>query len=568
MLIDAKDIEPGQQLDAQVCIMGAGPVGLTIARELIAQRIGVLILERGNGDTLGGPADDGLVLEPPYERVSAPRGRGVERDMPRFEPYPIGESRGRGIGGSSWKWAWGGAEHGWRAQLPPFDAADFAAQVPGLSGWPIDYAEFARHVDRAAEHCGLTPFESEAPTSWLAPHGIFAKRYRSGSSTVFWSNAADDVINSPHARLIANACVLELASGTDGNAIGTVRAASCPGREFVVRAERYVLACGGIDNARILLASRGPGHANGIGNASDMVGRCFMEHIGVDVGYFVPRDRKRLRDPGAYALHHRNGELVQLKYQLEPAVRRADGLPNVVYQFAPSRLTAREIAAWYARHLPGRRALAARRGELDSESGTLRAVLADAPGLIRGQAALLAGKVVRVIDKHPFALRVRASAEQYPDPACRVTLTERRDTFGVEIAALAWRISDADLDGLRASQQRLAEVLAREGVGTLYPLDVREDGSPPLGVGFHHMGTTRMSASPNDGVVDGDCRVHGVGNLYCAGSSVYPTGGSANPTFTAVTLAVRLGQHLATAARAPADVSVANGDQIQNEPAA
>jgi choline dehydrogenase-like flavoprotein len=548
MQIAADNIPPGQCIRAGVCIIGAGPVGLTIAREL-SGRADVLVLERGSEATVTEPVTDGLVLADPPQLVMAPRGRGNRRGWVPGEPYPLAESRARGIGGSSWTWAWRQVDGHWQAQLPPMDAADFEASPAGLSGWPIAYRDVAACFERAAEHCRTRDFTRPAPASWLAPRGIFAKHYQTGPSDAFWSEAADALRDASGVTVMTGAYALELLTTAEGRAVTGVRVASQPGREFTVAADLYVLAAGAIENARVLLASRSAPHAEGIGNADGMVGRCFMEHLNHDVGFLVPRDRSLLADEHLYGLREQGGTLSQWKYQLDPELRRSAGLPNVVYQFSPVQITGTEIAAWYARHLPGRKAwVALRTTELSRARipELLRELAADAPALLWGRIALAAGKAVRIFDNGVRALAIRGSAEQYPDPACRVLLTGQQDDFGVPVAALDWRASARDLGLISASQRQLAEVLEQAGVGTLFHYDVREDWLPHVvGVGFHHMGTTRMSDSPTAGVVDRDCRVHGVGNLYAAGTSVFSTGGSANPTFTAVALAVRLARHLA-----------------------
>jgi len=134
-------------------------------------------------------------------------------------------------------------------------------------------------------------------------------------------------------------------------------------------------------------------------------------------------------------------------------------------------------------------------------------------------------------------LYVVARAEQAPNPASRVVLSEKRDVFGLPQIALDWRFSEIDK----------RPWLEEEGIPwEMDPLI----SNHPVG-GYHHMGTTRMAASPSVGVVDADCRVHGLGNLYVAGSSVFPTGGWANPTLTILALALRLGDHLNQSLRRP-----------------
>jgi choline dehydrogenase-like flavoprotein len=240
--------------------------------------------------------------------------------------------------------------------------------------------------------------------------------------------------------------------------------------------------------------------------------------------------------------------VIHWKYQIAPALRRQWELPNVVYEFASERIIAWEGLTWDdTRHLPGPRAFRQllRTSVAGSSPATLaRAALADAPLLARATAAKIAGTAVRLLSRRPRLLKIRGCAEQYPDPGSRVQLTGERDAYGVQIASLAWRVSAGDVAGVSASQGRLVALIQRSGIGRVRSSFGREAWKPRIGVGFHHMGTTRMSASCRHGVVDRDCRVHGVKNLFVAGSSVFATGGSANPTFTAVSLAVRLARHL------------------------
>jgi choline dehydrogenase-like flavoprotein len=149
-------------------------------------------------------------------------------------------------------------------------------------------------------------------------------------------------------------------------------------------------------------------------------------------------------------------------------------------------------------------------------------------------------------------LVLRAQAEQAPNPGSRVTLGSRRDDLGLPVARVDWRVSDDDRASIRASQQVLDATLAAAGLGRV-ALPMGDEDPPALFEGnFHHLGTTRIHPDPARGVVDADCRVHGVANLYVAGSSVFPTFGCSNPTLTLVALALRLAGHLRERLAGPA----------------
>ena len=149
-------------------------------------------------------------------------------------------------------------------------------------------------------------------------------------------------------------------------------------------------------------------------------------------------------------------------------------------------------------------------------------------------------------------LDVIVHAEQAPDRDNRITLSERRDSLGTRMAHLHWEWRPIDIDSVARMQELLKAELARSGVGRL---DLsRVDGRPELfNAGLHHhMGTTRMHADPRRGVVDEECRVHGVGNLFVAASSVFPTGGYINPTLTVLALAIRIADRVRQQAARPA----------------
>ncbi|MEQ8935908.1 MAG: GMC family oxidoreductase [Amphiplicatus sp.] len=136
--------------------------------------------------------------------------------------------------------------------------------------------------------------------------------------------------------------------------------------------------------------------------------------------------------------------------------------------------------------------------------------------------------------------------EQSPNKESRILLDHAsRDRFDRPRLKLDWRINDQDLKTIRLVAEETGKAFAEQNIARLrIAPEIVEGGHPDLGMHSHHMGTTRMSALPRDGVVDGDCRVHGVENLFIGGSSVFPTGGGCNPTFTIVCLALRLGDHI------------------------
>jgi choline dehydrogenase-like flavoprotein len=136
--------------------------------------------------------------------------------------------------------------------------------------------------------------------------------------------------------------------------------------------------------------------------------------------------------------------------------------------------------------------------------------------------------------------------EQAPNPESRIVLGPDRDQVGCPRVVLRWRLTAIDKSTAHRAHEILEEDLGRAGIGHLRSA-LGKAGDPwpsTLRGARHHMGTTRMHTDPRRGVVDADCRVHGIANLYIAGSSVFPTSGSANPTLTVVALALRLAEHV------------------------
>jgi choline dehydrogenase-like flavoprotein len=146
-------------------------------------------------------------------------------------------------------------------------------------------------------------------------------------------------------------------------------------------------------------------------------------------------------------------------------------------------------------------------------------------------------------DAHAYALGV--GLELAPDPDRRLTLTASRDALGMPRLKLNMTISDDDLSGYRVVLFELARQLLATKTGMLrVDRHSRADWLSVMDWGNHHMGTTRMHDDVKQGVVDANSQVHGLANLFIAGSSVFPTYGASNPTLNLVALTLRLADHL------------------------
>jgi choline dehydrogenase-like flavoprotein len=499
-----------EDLTADCCIVGSGPAGLTVARELAGSGLDVLLLESGG---LEEEATSTSLNE--TENVGAPR-----------EPELEGK-RNRILGGTS---------HTWSGRSVVFDPIDFAPRpwVPH-SGWPITRDSLAPYFVRSQEHLGAPVADNDDPgfvrsvtagtpeldPANLEPYAWALSRDAAnpGDSTRFGPRALAEPM--PGVRALTDATVVGIELSADRSVVEALRVSTAGGDVRRVEARLFVLAGGAIENARMLLASQ-------VGTGYDQVGRYLMDHLRGPVAVFSPDAHARLQRlfgnrklPG--------GGTATPGFALSPAAQEREQLTNCAAWLFPTK----------APDDPFTRLAAARR----DPASAVKAAVRHAPMLAEG--ALRIAALHRAPVRSLTALELHTIVEQRPDPESRVRLAERRDALGVPISRIDWHVDEQEMRTVERTRAFVVDALAAAGLPTPRPLPLRrEDGSFALPDVAHPMGTTRMSASPEDGVVDVDCAVHGVRNLFIAGSSVFPTGGHANPTQLIVALAVRLADEI------------------------
>jgi len=482
LLLDARSVPDGSDIETDICIVGAGAAGITLALELAGSPLRVTLLESG-----------GLEAEP--ETQALYRGRVFGR---RY--FNLDAARTRRFGGST---------NCWQGICAPLSPIDFEAREwVENSGWPFRAQDLAPFYVRARRICGL-PSEPASlnldETSALPFQGpVIETRLLDVHPRRFGQDHRDAVTRARNVRTYLHANVVEFEMPSDGGRITSVRVATLKGGRFSVRARWFVLATGAIENARLLLASNRTRSA-GIGNEHDWVGRNFMEHPHVVAAVFLPSYADL--SLGLYAAPRGQKPASMAVLGLSQATLRSERLLSALTRPVSSA------------ELPDfERALASVVGDIDERQ--------DRPAQ---QVHFLLGQ-----------------CEQAPNPSSRVRLIEERDALGMPRIQLEWRLSDIDQRSLRRSFEILARELGRAGLGRLQLLlsEFAPDWPEDLGGGRHHMGTTRMSDDPKRGVVDRNARVHGVSNLFVAGSSVFPTSGAVGPTLTLVALAIRLADRL------------------------
>jgi choline dehydrogenase-like flavoprotein len=502
---DARELEAGTRLAADVCIIGAGPAGLTLARELTASHGTVILLESGGADSDAGvqALNGGSVVGSPYHGLRVTRHRQIGGAVNLWSTSVDGRAG---------------------AKYAPLDHIDFEERA-GIShsGWPFDRATLEPFYERAHSKCGLGAFNYES-THWTsverpslpmpAAEDLTTSVYHVGPAHSFTVTHPAAIRASETIRLFHHATCCSIV--TDGaHRITEVVVSSGARTQFRVDARFLILAAGAVENARLLLASGDSDSA--LGNRHGWVGRCFMEHPRDYALRLIPRSPDVFREIAFYDLHRpRDESWIIGRLAVNDAALRRHGYPNASVTLLPR---------------PRRRPWLEALGR----------ALGHGAGRFQPRATVGYGwsKTENVAQRCDI-LQVLINVEQRPHPDNRIVLSHERDELGVPRAELHWRWRDEEQASLGRLRAFLVDRLTALGLGRV---QLSNEQLPDPNA-HHHTGTTRMSVDPHHGVVDADCRVHGIDNLYVAGGSVFPTAGFANPTLTIVALAVRLADHL------------------------
>jgi choline dehydrogenase-like flavoprotein len=501
---------------AKICVIGSGPVGLSFISEFLDDSAQDIIIVESGG-LKGDPADEAL-----NEVVNTGE-----------EPSGLADSRARVFGGTST--LWGG-------QAIPLSPLDFD-QRPWVdnSGWPISYADLVPYFEKAAEILRIdnSSYDTDIWKKGKAfkqaiDEDVLRLTFSKWSPTPDFSRKFAPVLKqSRHVTLLLHANVTELQAAEDGQAVRGVSITSRGGREGCVKAEVFVLCCGGIENARILLYSNSV-IPEGLGNEHGNVGRFFQDHAGFYVARLIPRNFRAFVD--LFSSYFRGDQMFLPKLQLSENEQRNRETLNVIGN----------VGVEYRQES----ALARKRRFNHQKSRT--------PGRSSFRDAMLALKSpfdsLRLLYSYGISRRMHypreadyfliANCETEPNAASRVSLSSESDALGLPKAEVHWVNTEAGKYTLRTYAEHVREQIERLGIAevVIKPslLDEGDEWKRSIYSLYHHIGTTRMSNSSASGVVDSHCRVHGLDNLYVGGCSVFPTSGAANPTFTAMALALKL----------------------------
>ncbi|HWP13448.1 MAG TPA: GMC family oxidoreductase [Ramlibacter sp.] len=561
MIVDADTIETGACLWADVCVVGAGPAGISLALALSGQGLRIVLLESGK-----------LREHAPTQALYA--GEVADERL----HSPLDKYRQRCMGGSTA--TWGG-------RCVPFDPIDFEARSQVAdSGWPLSFEDlrpFYPQANALAE-AGRFSYDAADALGPGAPPMIrgfdsalvgTSSLERFSCPTHFGRRYARRLQFASDVNVLfgANCTALRLDAG--GKTVDELEVRTLAGRRFRVAVRTAVLAMGGLETARLLLASRDVAPA-GIGNHYDVVGRYYMCHIAGSVGTLT------LKGPTSDVRHgyEVTPEGVYCRRRLAVAAREQQrrGLANAVARLHFPRITdpahrngvlsslflARRLisyeygkrlndatpatASLYARHL-----LNVVTDPIDTSAFLVHWLARRTLAPRKFPSIILRNRT------NQFSLEVHG--EHMPRRDSRVTLTSKVDALGMPQLRVDWRYSRDDIESIGRTLDLMAQEFERSGAGRFaYDRDTLEEDLLRFGAyGGHHIGTARMGSDVRKSVVNSNCRVHSVGNLYVAGSAVFPTSSQANPTLTLIALSLRLGRHLARrlAPRAVAHVDVA-----------
>lgn len=546
MILSAENLPEGTSSQFDIVIVGAGAVGVAIARRLADRSIGRIALVEAGGARFDAKG------QREYFAVS----EVTDQRHPPGDLY-----RRRMLGGTTS--IWGG-------RCIPLGPEDFAP-TEKRGGWPIAYDEVAGYYKDALAflQAGVADFAAATALAGIpAPACTDPSQLdldaieRFSEPTDVWKRWGAALARDPKVTVLHDAACTSIITTPDGGrATGLrLRTPSLQSRE--VHATRIILACGGLETPRLLLASNQTRNC-GLGNEHDLVGRCYMTHLAGDFGHLRFADAATVRafdygktPDGIYARR-----LIRLKSSMHdgqaigniafrPTISPIDDASHRDAVLSAVFVAKRLIIPEYGRRLVGHGQATDHREPWGAHLSNIACGL---PALAAFGSKWLRRRILAT-RKLPSVFLRRAdatyplefNAEQSPDPDSRVLLSPERDPFGVPRLAIRWRASDADIDSVARAFDALADAVGRSGLGSL-ALDAepgRTVRNAVIALAGHHIGTVRMGDDPRTGVVDRNAEVWGTRGLYACGAAVFPTSGFANPTLTAVALALRLADHL------------------------
>jgi choline dehydrogenase-like flavoprotein len=505
MHIDARNLENNSLIEGDICIIGAGAAGISLALEWMNTPHKVILLEGG-----------GFEYDEQVQELYAGKTTGQHY-------FPLKSIRLHYFGGTTGHWA------GWCAE---FDEIDFKKRdwIPS-SGWPITLDDIKPFYPRAQKYVevGQDDFTVEhwqKKNETLKPfpfdeNKVWSKMWQFSPPTRFGTKYKDPIVKSKNIHLYTYANVVDITANEDVSQVKEVTVKNYAGKQHTVRAKYFILACCSVQNARILLSANKQA-PKGLGNDHDNIGRYFMEHLEIKTGSLW------LADPADVKLYMIDFGVTKARAELaiSEKMQTEYRILNGTSSLSPLEIATNQpafIEVW--------------QDGKDAMNNTLKKRIKDV-------------KPVKLnIPKGFKAYQLFTRMEQAPNPNSRITLDTEKDSLGMPRAMLDWELTSLEKNSLRMINTIIGREAGRISMGRVklydYLQDEKDEGWPSFtGGGWHHMGTTRMSNDPKQGVVDPNCKIHSINNLYTAGASCYVTAGAVNPTLTLIALTIRLSDHL------------------------
>ena len=508
MHIDARKLKNGSLIEGDICIVGAGAAGISIALEWINSPSKIILLE-------GGGFDYDEKVQELYEGKTTGQ---------RY--YPLKSARLHYFGGTTGHWA---------GYCSTFDEIDFEKRdwVP-YSGWPIKRKDLDPFYARAQKNVELGPYEYDL-SYWrkqdpeliplpLDENVVWNKIWQFSPPTRFGAKYRDRIVNARNIHLYTYANMTDMICSENVSVVKELTVKNYAGKKHTIKAKYFILACGAIQNARLLLSSNKQA-ANGLGNDHDLVGRYFMEHLEIKSGELWLDRFNPLK------LYQIDFGVTKMRAELAISAQKQEEFKilNGTVSLSPLALaknTRPMIEVWSGED-PRRNLKSMYQNFKNADQVKISS---DASGINRA-----------------FELFTRV--EQAPNPSSRITLDTEKDSLGMPRSILHWTLTPLEKKSIRKIDELIGQQAGLAGVARVrlleYLWDEKDNSWPSFtGGGWHHMGTTRMSDDAKSGVVDADCKVHGITNLYIAGSSCFVTAAAPNPTLTVIALSLRLSDHL------------------------
>ncbi|NQV57622.1 MAG: GMC family oxidoreductase [Rhodospirillales bacterium] len=519
MLFDGRSVQTGSEIEGEICIIGAGAAGLAIANEFMNTNHKIILVESG-----GVEQDD--KTQALYEGEDEPAG--LENARTRF---------------------FGGSTNCWHGRCAPLDNSDFQSKdwVPH-SGWPFARDELVPYYEKACQLLKIGSFKQFLSTDWdkeLYP-GQFFSSFKSPDSRIsgvpFVESREMDrklgprmyerLKQSKNIHVFLNLNLTDLGLNSNRSRLKKIDVATLNGRTFSVRSNFFVLALGGLENPRLLLASDKV-DPRGVGNKNDLVGRYFMGHSFTNMGEILYTNDQYCFDKESIG-----SPRGQLFFKLRDEFQKKSKILNAGFWLSKN-ISKGEMTFRYLR----RDTL---RGRTPDNLGEQLAEMSKNFGdVVHAAACNILGKRNR-----PNTWDFMVQAEDLPDPENRVTLGHQTDALQIRRLKVRRKGSDLARQTVLKASEVFAAEMTRLGMGRVKLSSdysegrlFRSDEVNDLELG-HDIGTTRMDDNPKKGVVNSNCQLHGVENLYVAGSSVFPTSGFANPTLTIIAMAIRIAGHI------------------------